>query len=276
MIRKLVLAASTVALIGGSMFAAVGQSGAAVTITAGPGSSLGCNNVASSVKVSPPLKDDWVKSEHSGDSNADVKGLPNTPFAPAAPEHVKAKGTGTGCSGSVAKQGATTLNITKVSLTMLDEAAHPTTDPGSCLGLADQATGTGDPSPARYTVTLKYTATGGKVLPTTISHAQIASGTGDFTVENGTVSGSFAGSTDMAIHAKPTTGTILLFASVLNRSDSATTGGVASSGHPGAWNVCEPSLKIKTGTKHSAKLVKPKGLKTIGIDAATSSIEGSR
>jgi len=276
MIRKLVMAASAAALVGGSVFAAVGSSaGAATTITAGAGSSLNCINLSASVKLSPPLKDDWVKSEHSTDPNADVKALPNTPFAPPAPEGISGKGSSSSCGSSVAKQNAATATITKVALTIASDPNHGTQDPGSCIGLASSAVGTGDPSPAQYTVTIKYTATGAKVTPTTITHATIPAGTGDFTVSGGTVSGSFAGSTNMAIHATADDATTAIFIDELTGPNGHPK--TATSASPAAPNVCQAALKIKTGDKHSAQLKKPKGLKAIGVKAvAASKIVGSR
>jgi len=268
MLRKFALAASAVALAGGSLALSAGPATAgAPPINAGAGSSLSCDNIKASVKLNPKLKDDWVKSEHSGDSNAAVRAIPNTQFAPTAAENVIGKASSASCSGSIAKSGPTTSHIVKIKATMVSDPAHPTTDPDSCTGLVNSTVG--GTSTARYNVTIKYTVAAGnaKVNPTTISHAEISSQPGYlFTVSNGTVTGSFAGSSDFAINANVDTATTQLFASVAARQ-------VATSSHPKAYNACEPGLKIKGST---ATLVPPKGVSKIGIDPANTTVTGTR
>jgi hypothetical protein len=278
MIRKFVLTASAVALAAGALgFATAGAASAkpnAAPITAGAGSSLSCSNLTAAVKVSPSLEDDWVKADHSSDPDPKVVAIPNTSYAPPPPEKISGKAASASCSGSTAKQGALTSNISKIAVTLASEAAHPTTTDGSCIGLADSALGIGAPSTAEYLVTIKYTAAAGqlKVNPTTITDATIPSGTGNFTISGGTVTGSFAGSTNLQIAAGANSATIGLFSQEL-------AGTTATSTSPAAPNVCQAGLKIKgpgTGPKDSATLVKPKGLKAIGLDPASSTVTGTR
>jgi len=276
MIRKFVLTASAVALAAGSIgLATAGTASArpnAAPITAGAGSSLSCDTLVSKVGVKPSLEDDWVKADHSSDPDPKVVALPNTSYAPSPPEHISGKASSASCSGSTAKAGALTTTITKIAVTLADEAAHPTTTDGSCIGLADSALGIGSPSTAEYKVTIKYTASPLKVNPTTITDAVIPSGTGNFTISGGTVTGSFAGSTNLQISAGAAASTINLFSQEL-------AGTTATSTSPAAPNVCQAGLKIKgpgTGPKDSAALVKPKGLKAIALDPSSSTVTGTR
>jgi len=58
-------------------------------------SSLPGRVAASSVKLTPPLKNDWVTAAHTGDPDPAVIALPNTAFGFNGPVLVLLKGSGT-------------------------------------------------------------------------------------------------------------------------------------------------------------------------------------
>lgn len=287
MIRKLVLAASAVALVGGSMFAAVGGSaGASVTITAGSGSTLSCTNLKATVKVSPPLMDDYLKADHQDtnsahtntyEPNPDVRALNNVNFAADADAlSVNGKGTSKACGTSKAKQGSVQSLLKSVTVTIAQ--THAGTDQADCIGLVNGALGVGDPSTARYKVTIKYVQAAGqpaKVEGTTITNAQIDNSHTSFTVHpSGTsvITGSyaFAGS-NLVIAASPDLKTAGYFATeVLGPSPEGTTVARSLANKGKSPGPCQPGLKIKGDpinkpTKpHSASVVAPKGIKAIG------------
>jgi len=294
MIRKFVLAASAVALVGGSVFAAVGSSaGAATTITAGTGSTLSCTALKAAVKISPALKDNWVKADHqdttgpNAEPNSDVRAINNQTYAPPAPATVTGKGTSKTCGTSKAKQGATQVTLKSVSVTIASEAANPTTDPGTCLGLVNGALGVGDPSPARYLVTIKYVGAAGspaKVAPTTITHAQIDNSKTTFTVHpSGTssITGSYAfAGDDLVIAANADAKTIPAFVTeVGGPAPDGTTVARSTVNKGKSPGPCQPGIKIVGSPSvpskpHSATPLAPKGIKAIGTSTLDSGSPG--
>lgn len=259
MFRKIVLTASAAALVAAGLGVSSGSSAFAAkpTITANTGSSVHCD-ITASVKLNPPLRDNWIKADHAGDANTFVKNLPNTTYAPAAPEHVTVKGAGT-CTGTVTQDGgAHTYAVTKVKVGLVDEAAFPTTDPGTCKGLfVDDMV----PSVARYKVTLSYTSPTAKVVATTVTHAEI---TATFGVENGTITGSFAGGTSAA-QGIPDAHTLSVYADE-NFDGPGTGPKSATSTSQAAPNECQAGLKVKTT---GATLKAPKGFKKITMVAGS-------
>jgi hypothetical protein len=290
MIRKYFMAASAVALAAGSFgLATAGTASASTpTITAGAGSSLNCSNVKATVKVSPALKDNWVHADHqattgaNAEPNSDVRAIPDTTYAPPAPTHVTGKATSSTCHSSSATDGTNTAAITGITVTLADEPAHPTTSPGSCIGLVDGAIGTGPPSTAEYKVTITYKATGAKVTPTTMTDAVIPEGTGNFTVDGGTVTGSFGGSTNLQVSAGVNAATAGIFGQeITGPAPDGTTVANSTVNKGKAPNACQPGVKIKGSPSvpskpHSATPVAPKGLTEIGIDPSSTTVSGTR
>lgn len=267
MIRKIVLGASALALsaaglgLSGSGSAFAGKP----TIIAGTGSDIHCE-ITGSAKLSPALKDDWIKADHSSDPNVNVKNIPNTPYAPSAPGHVSVKAGGP-CTGTVT-DGTHTASVTKVKVTLVDEAAHPTVEDGSCYNLLFQEDPPPPPSTARYKSTLTYTSPTAKVVSTTVTDAQLDS---TFGVSGGTITGSFAGGTSAA-QGFPDGTTLGLLAD--ENADGPGSGPkAATSSSPNAPNICQAGLKIKPT---SATLKAPKGFKKIGLVNPGSTVDISK
>jgi hypothetical protein len=247
--KKVLMGAAALAVATSGLVAATaGVSGAGKpTITAGPGSSLSCNITASG-KLNPPLKNDWVAADHSTDPDPAVVALPNTTFGASGPVLVSIKGSGT-CTGTVT-DGVNSASVTAVKFSLANDPAHLGSNAeATCLSLV---TGI-PPSTAEYDTTIDYTAAGAKITPTTISDQVIPAAT--FSVEGGTVSGSFAGGTESASGVP----------------DSTTVGAVTQSAPTSTSPVptypqCQPSLKLKTKKGvPEASLKAPKGLKKISL-----------
>ena len=244
--------AAVVAVGGMLAMTATSASAHTPTITAGAGSSVSCQ-ITGSAKLVPPIKNDWTQSQHSSDPDPAVVAIPDTVFAANGPVTTTAKGAGT-CSGNVT-DGVNTASVTTVKFTLATDPAHPGSGgEATCAGLLGTA-GT-----AEYNITIKWTATGAKVTPTTITDATLAvSGLG-FALSGGTVAGSFAG------------GSVNSQANV----DSTTIGAIlqapATSSNPDpAFPQCQPALDLKTSKGvQEASLDAPKGLKKIGITTNSS------
>src|ERR1700676_526716 len=120
MFRKFIVVVAGLAVAtGGLVTATAGVSGAAkITVTAGPGSSISCN-ITAKVKVTPGLKNNWIKSQHSSDPDAAVQAIPDTTFAANGPVLISAKGSGT-CTGSVT-DGVNTLPVTAVKFSLAND-----------------------------------------------------------------------------------------------------------------------------------------------------------
>jgi len=129
--RKLIVGAAALAVgCTGLVAASAGVSGAmSPTITAGSGSHITCS-ITASIKLSPSLKNDWVKSDHSTDPVQAVKDIVDTTFAVNGPEVVALKGVGT-CTGNVT-DGINTAPVTSIKFTLNSDPAHPGAyeDPG--------------------------------------------------------------------------------------------------------------------------------------------------
>jgi hypothetical protein len=251
MFRKIAVVVAGLAVATGGLVAlTAGVSGAAKPIvTAGPGSSIKCS-VTAKVKVSPSLKNNWVKSQHTSDPDVAVRAIVDTTFAANGPVLISVKGSGT-CTGTVT-DGVNTLPVTGVKFSVANDPAHlGSATPATCSSLV---TGV-PPSTAEYDTSISYSASGGKVTPTTITDQVIPPAS--FSISGGTLSGSFAGGT----------------ATTNGVPDSTTIGAVtqapASSTAPvPAFPQCQASIKIKPASaKHpeTASLKAPKGLKKILI-----------
>jgi hypothetical protein len=254
MIRKVFIGAGALVLAAVGLVAISSSTAGAKTptITAGPGSHITCNFTAS-VKLSPSLKNDWVKSQHTTDPVAAVAALPDTVFASNGPVIIKVKGTGT-CTGTVT-DGVNTASVTAVSFSLTNDPAHlGNTSEATCSSLV---TGI-PPSTAKYDTAIKYTATGAKVTPTTVTDQVIPPVS--FNITGGTVTGSFAGGTSSATGVPDTT-----------TVDAVIQAPATSTNPVPAFPQCQASLKIKTNGKGvtTASLKHPKGLKKVGIVAGS-------
>jgi hypothetical protein len=173
---------------------------------------------------------------------------------------VTTKATAKGaCTGTVT-DGTHTLTVTKVKITASSTSAG--TDPPTCASLINLATGS-----TFFDATVSFSATGGKVTPTTL-HASVgalidAHGFGFKLSADGTggtsVTGSFAGGST-ATNAYVDPGTL-----------AALTGRASTSAAPKAGSPCEASIKIKKGgtPDETATLSKPKGFNKIKIGPST-------
>jgi hypothetical protein len=252
-IRKLVVAAAAVAVGSTGLVAATaGVSGAKTpTITAGPGSHITCS-ITATVKLNPSLKNDWVKTDHSGDPVQAVRDILNTTFSVNGPEIISGKGVGT-CTGTVT-DGVNTAPVTSVKFTLNSDPAHPgAATPATCSALLSNT-----PSTAQYITTVKYAATGAKVTPTTVTGQTIPPGS--FQTTGGTISGSFAGGTASS-NGIPDSTTV----------NALLQGAPTSASPTPVYNQCQPTLVVKTKKGvTTATLKAPKGLKKIPLVAGSS------
>ena len=219
------------------------------TITAGAGSSISCA-ITASIKLSVPLKNDWVQSAHASDPVAAVVALADTQFAGNGPEGVAIKGSGT-CTGTVT-DGTNTASVTAVKFSVVVDPAHTgNTGEETCAGLLAAT----PPSTTEYDSTISYTSTTAKIAPTTVTDQIIPPVS--FSLTGGTVSGSFAG-----------TGGTVAAAGV---PDATTLGALTQAAPTSAaptptFAQCQPTLqvKVKKGVT-TASLKAPKGLKKISM-----------
>ncbi|MGZ4801380.1 MAG: hypothetical protein ACXV9P_02145 [Acidimicrobiia bacterium] len=264
MMKRIVVAASAFTLVaGGLAVAGLDPAGAAKpTITAGPGSHVNCH-ISSKAKLSPALKDNWIQADHQSDPDPRVRAIPNTTFASNGPVFVSSKTKTVSCSGTVT-DGTNTAPVTGLKVTLVTDPAHPgTTDPATCANLVAPSS----PSTARYNAFIKYKASGAKVSDSTITDASIGNSGAGFAVTGGTISGSFAGGTS-STQANVDGTTLGMFISSTAISPNA-----VSSTSPNGGVPCQASLK---SSPKAVKLKKPKGIKKIGIDSSSSTIDISR
>lgn len=274
-LHKWLAAAGVVAISGAGAFVAAPEADAAITITAGPGSSVTCD-FNGSAKLAPTLVNDWSQAAHQADpaTNATLKSaiasIADVTYSVAGPVSTSAKGTGV-CTGTVT-DGVNSTTVTAVKVA--SSSTGTSTDPATCSGLST-------PSVATYTSTLSWTGATAKVAPSVgtsgIATLVDAHGVG-FTLASTSVTGSFAGGS--------TVSNVYIDANTFN----AATGGPADSATPVPVSPCEAALSIKftaagaansgVGDSVSVKLKKPKGLKGITLgpglfDATPSSIVAS-
>ena len=257
MIKTVIKSTLAASLVAGGLFALTAgpASAATIKVTAGSGSSISCS-ITATAKLKPALKNDWVASQHSTDPQAVIAALPNTTFASASPAATSGKGLGT-CTGT-ATDGVNTLPVTGVSFKISTDPANPGVGPATCASLLTGGT-------AKYVITIKYTATGGKVNPTTITGATLTPQISPqgFVFAGGTITGSFAGGSDSstALISPAAVDPVLLQAP--ETGAQALAGSFTSLG-------CQPTLKVKAvkgdpTTIASATLKAPKGFKGITV-----------
>jgi hypothetical protein len=251
MFRTVLKSALALSLIGGSAMALSASPAFAgkPTITAGAGSSISCD-ITASIKLSVPLKNDWVQADHSSDPVAAVAAIVDTQFGADGPEIVTIKGSGT-CTGTVT-DGTNNATVTGVKFSVTNDPSHlGNTTEATCAGLLSNT----PPSTSEYDSTISYTSSGDKVAPTTVTDQVIPAGT--FNLTGGTISGSFAGSSgSIAADGTPDSNTVNSILQAAPTSSSPTP----------AYPDCQPTLsvKVKKGVT-TATLKAPKGLKKISM-----------
>ncbi len=248
--RLLVGTAALVIGTTGLVVVTAGVSGAGKPIIiAGPGSSVSCN-ITASVKLTPPLKNDWVAAAHASDPDPAVVALPNASFGFgfSGPVLVLLKGSGT-CTGTVT-DGVNTASVTGVKFSLSNDPAHlGSSSDATCSSLV---TGV-PPSTAEYDTLVGFTSSTAKIMPTTVTDQTIPPAS--FSTGGGVITGSFAGGS----------------ASSVGVPDSTTIGAITQSAPTSTNPVptypqCQPSLKLKTGKDGpEATLKAPKGLKKISL-----------
>jgi hypothetical protein len=259
MLRKTLIGASALAVAVGGLVGGTALSASAKTqtITATSGN-VNCS-ITAKAKLSPSLKNNWVQSEHSSDPNAAVRAIPNTTFAQNGPVQTTAKAKSISCTGT-ASQGSVHATVTGAKITLANDPAHPGgSSPATCTALLTN----NPPSTAQYISTVKWKATGAKLVDTTIRGSTIAPSGAGFAITGGTVSGSFAGGSSNSQ------------ANVDSATISALLNPPPSSAHPDE-GPCHARLKLKAATSKkpaSASLKNPKGLKKIGITSGTFHIQ---
>ncbi|MGZ4691544.1 MAG: hypothetical protein ACXVKA_07865 [Acidimicrobiia bacterium] len=223
------------------------------TITATTGN-VSCQ-ITGKVKLHPGLKNNWVQADHQTDPNAAVRAIPNTTIAQNGPISTTGKVKSVSCTGS-ASNGTVTAPVTKAKVTLSVDPLHPgSTNPATCTALLTNV----PPNTAKYVLSVQWTATGAKLVNTTITGAGIAPSGLGFAVTGGTVTGSFAtGSSTAQVNVD---GATILAVTAPAPSSTATDTG-----------PCHARLKLKgaTATKPaSARLIPAKGLKKIGVVAGS-------
>ncbi len=229
------------------------------TITAGAGSSISCS-ITAGIKLSVPLKNNWVQSAHSSDPNTAVAAIADTLFAANGPEIITIKGSGT-CTGTVT-DGVATASVTALKFSVTNDPANlGAATAETCSGLLSAT----PPSTAKYDSTISYTSATAKITPTTVTNQVIPPAS--FNLTGGTIAGSFAGVGGSVAAAGVPDGTTI----------SALTQGAPTSASPTpAFPQCQPSLKLKNVKGvDTASLKAPKGLKKISM-VAGSTLNASR
>ena len=251
MFRTIMKTALAVSLAAGSAVAlsATPAFAGKPTITAGAGSSISCN-ITAGIKLSVPLKNDWVQADHASDPVAAVAALADQTFAANGPEIITIKGSGT-CTGTVT-DGTNSASVTAIKFSVTNDPAHlGNTTEASCAGLLAAT----PPSTSEYDSTIAYTSATAKISPTTVTDQVIPAG--GFNLTGGSISGSFAG-----------TGGVIAAAGVPDATTvSAILQGAPTSAAPvPAFPQCQPTLviKVKKGVT-SATLKAPKGLKKLSM-----------
>jgi hypothetical protein len=255
MFRTVMKSALVLSLVGGSAVAlsATPAFAGKPTITAGTGSSISCD-ITASIKLSVPLKNDWVQAAHSSDPVAAVAAIADTQFAADGPEIITIKGSGT-CTGSVT-DGTNTASVTAIKFSVTNDPAHlGNTTEATCAGLLNNT----PPSTSEYDSTISYTSASAKITPTTVTDQVIPAGT--FNLAGGSITGSFAGSSgSIAADGVPDATTV---GAILQAAPT-------SSAPTPTYPQCQPtlSIKVKKGVT-SATLKAPKGLKKISMVAGS-------
>jgi len=257
MIRRIALAGVAGALaLGGLAVGGAGTAGAAKhTITAATSANISCT-ITAVAKLKPGLANNWHQSAHSSDPNPDVVAIPNTTFgSPVTATSAKAKSVS--CTGSASDAlGTAAITGLKITLGQGTQAVDnpPLGEPGTCSGLL-AGTQPGDVA-ATYTSFIKFKTAGAKLDPVTVSGQGIAPSGAGFAITGGTLSGSISGGGANSKSQAYVDGETV---NAVGQAPATSTSPTPA--HP----QCEASIKIKTGTHHSAKLKKPKGLKKILI-----------
>jgi len=257
MIRRIATATAAGALALGVLgVTGMGSAGAVVQITAGPGSHINCTTLSAKATLAPALTDAWVQSEHSSDTDAGFRAIPdNSSWVMNGPVSVSSKTKVSGCTGTVV-QGSNSATVKKATLTLITDPAHPgLANPATCYALVNPAPPA--PTDAQYIADVLWSS-GTKGFTIAPSHATGVTlqpaGVG-FAVGGGTISGSFAGgtsSTQANVDGK-TAG-----AFVSSRFYTHLTSATAKSG----GKPCQASAKNKKGVW---SLKAPKGIAKIKI-----------
>jgi len=269
MIRKIAVGVATASLAAGVLATAGAGTAFAGKVTIGPVTSANVScNITAKATLTPALKNNWVKSQHSTDPNPAVVALPDTQFAAlnqAASTSAKSKSSS--CSGSVTDNAGHTAAITgaKIELTTLTPSVDnpPLNNNGgsTCTGLL--AGTAGEDTAATYKSHVALKASGFTIAPYDINGSTVQPAGLGFSVTGGTATGNFAG----------TTGTSQ--ANVDGATLGAVLEGPPTSVAPKPKYKCQPSLKAKaaSGTKPaSATLKAPKGLAKLVIASGTFTI----
>ena len=267
--------------------AAPGADAATVTLNAGTGSSVTCT-ITGSVKISPPLMDNWDHTQHTNDPNtnetvkAAMASIPDVPFSAGhVPVTTTSKSTAT-CSGTAVDPTITTgpNSAPITSATITSTSISSGTNDATCLNL-NSSTGSTD---LHSIITWKTTASGFKIAASDVHSdvSQLIDGHGaGFKITPTSSTGSFAGGsgeTDAYVDK----------ATIDALGDGAASGNPPTfdNGAPlGAFGnpvLCQPTLSEKFTPASSGpaqgssdaiaiKLKKPKGLKAITIGPALDS-----
>jgi hypothetical protein len=265
MIRRIAVAATAGALaLGGLAAFGVGTASAAVVITAGSGSNITCTTIKAKAALAPALKDNWVKADHSGDSNTAFAAIPDTTFASNGPVTVTSTTKASTCSGTVT-DGTNTATVKKATLVLKSNPADPGSgNPATCEALVNPAPPVGTPGDpggdASYIVDVTWASgtKGFSIAPTHAVGIGLQNSGAGFAVGGGTITGSFAGgssTTQANVDAKTTT-------AFLSASFYTNLLAPVTSANAGTKRACQATAKQKKGVW---SLKAPKGIKKIGI-----------
>jgi hypothetical protein len=258
MIRKFAvgLAVSSLA-VGAVAIAGVGTAGAKTVIGPVTSANITCN-ITAKATLSPALKNNWVKSQHTADPVQAVKDLPDTQFAALnAPANTSAKSKGS-CTGTVTDNAAHTATVTGVKVTLstltpsVDNAPLNNNGGSTCTGLL--AGTAGEDVGATYKSHVQLKASGASIAAYDINGSSVQPAGLGFSVTGGTATGNFAGSTGTSQ------------ANVDSATLNAVIAGPATSAAPKPTSRCQASLKVKGTT---ATLKAPKGLSKLVIASGT-------
>ncbi len=258
MIRKFATAAAAGALALGTLAAfGVGSASAAAPPVLGAvtHSSISCN-ITAKATLSPSLKNNWVQSQHSSDTDAAVRAVPNIQFASTGPVGVSSKAKGT-CSGT-ATDGTHTFTATSIKEGLavhtpaVDNPPLNNNGGDTCTGLL-AGTASEDVA-ATYTASITLKGSGAKVAPFTITGATVTPHGLGFEIAGGTTSAPFAGAAGSAQ------------ANVDGATIVAVTAAPPTSTSPKAASKCQPSFKEKAGV---VTVKAPKGFSKIVVASGT-------
>jgi hypothetical protein len=220
------------------------------TIIPGPGSNVTCTGLKAKALINPPLKQNWLKSEHSSDPNPAWQAAPDTAFATVSATTTTTATGKAKCTGTVT-DGTNTATVSKVAFSA-SSTSNNAVDPtfgqtmATCSGLATE-NGTNT-----FQTTVTFTSKTATIPPITITSSLNtlidSHGAGfDLIAQSATgVTGTISGDTKAYVDAK----TVTAIASSPPSSTSA------------PKNECEPSAKVKKGV---LVLKAPKGLAKIKV-----------